>query len=371
MDVADTGLKPAIHAECFLVDVGQGACTIIYLGDGRAILIDCGPSISAAMAQFLRRFVVTIDALIISHNHADHDGGVARILQMYPLAIRRIYFLQDAPAKHIKTYRLAKREMAAGQLLNAPERLEAKPKPRILYPNENDPPPPDRAKDIRLLLYYPTFMEALDGENEPTAQRRSNRTSAILAVHAGMRTITLPGDASIESWRALRSRMGGKLLTDVVVLPHHGGNVTHRNAGENQAAYGQRSSDDMAELYSEIISPKLAVISVGSSNRYGHPKQAAIAAVRGAGAKVVCTQMTEQCCANLESIRPGLVQIASPSQSSPIVTTTNSDKSKDVACFGTVVVGIHPNELTIDQLDEHQTAVDRLAASGTPVLCRR
>lgn len=360
MDVADDDGK-SLKAECFTLDVGQGACTILYIGDGRAVIIDTGPPSSTVPMQFLRRYVKTIDALIISHNHDDHDGSVTTILQMYPKAIRRIYFLRDGPAGLNKTYRHTKRQWQAGQLLNEPERLESAETPRVLFPRPDDPKPPDRAEGVSLRLYYPTMMDTLDAEaEEASPSRLSNRTSAILGLHCGERTLVLPGDASIEAWRKLHKRVGRRMLADVLVVPHHAGGVSTptRDEAANR------------ELYETILTPKVGIISVGTANTYKHPKPHAVASLRAAGATVVCTQMTRQCCSQLEDVRPGLITPYSPAQSSPVKSETGSGKPKDVACFGTVVIGINPDEFVIDRLDEHQQKVEGLTAAGYLPLCR-
>ncbi len=360
MDLADNHGK-SLKAECCVLDVGQGSCTILYLGDGRAVIIDAGPCVSAVPLHFLQRYVNTIDALIVSHNHADHDGGVTSILQMYPKAIRRIYFLRDGPAKLNKTYRQTLRQWRAGQLLNAPDRLETTDKPRVLFPHPEDPAPPVRAEGVSLKLYYPTMMDNFEAESEEADQsRQSNRTSAILGLHCGERTLVFPGDASIEAWRMLHKRVGQKMLADILIVPHHAGGVA--TPARDQAAN--------RELYENILTPKVGIVSVGTANSHKHPKPHSVASLRAVGATVVCTQMTQQCCTQLEKIRPGLITPFSPSQSSPHKSETGSGKTKDVACFGTVVIGISPEELVVDRLDEHQKKVDGLATDGQMPLCR-
>ncbi len=90
--------------ECWFLDVGQGLSNIIYLGGSRAIVIDCGPTGSNATIEFLKKYVDTIESLIISHNHSDHDGNVAKLLSAYPCAIRNINLLVDGKLDLRKTY---------------------------------------------------------------------------------------------------------------------------------------------------------------------------------------------------------------------------------------------------------------------------
>ena len=67
--------------ECWFLDVGQGTSNVILLGGGRAIVIDCGPRGSRETLAVLTRYVDTIEALIISHNDADHDYNTPRIMK--------------------------------------------------------------------------------------------------------------------------------------------------------------------------------------------------------------------------------------------------------------------------------------------------
>lgn len=121
------------RAECWFLDVGQGTCNVILLGGGRAIVIDSGPQGAYVPLRLLKRHVHTLEALVISHNDADHDGGTARILQAYPKAIRQIYFLADRPVKYMRTLALIEAEGKRGNLLSEPKRLEATDRPLVVY----------------------------------------------------------------------------------------------------------------------------------------------------------------------------------------------------------------------------------------------
>lgn len=296
-----------VNAECWFLDVGQGSSNVILLGDGRAIVIDCGPKNSTATIELLKRYVDFIDVLVVSHNDADHDGGVTRILGNYPKAIEKIYFLSDRTSNQIRTFRLAKREYEAGNLLDVPKRLEVNKQPQIIY-SDND-------KNIAMKLFYPDLMDSL--ESEESVVQRANRTSGILGLFCGNRNIVYSSDATIVSWESIAEKMSDSipLQCDVMTITHHGGSITDNRSEESQA---------QKRVYSEIINPKLGVISVGSSNQYGHPLAPTISALRKNNIKILCTQITPQCFDDLESIRPGLVKpFFGPSQSTIKVRKTS------------------------------------------------
>jgi competence protein ComEC len=334
------------HSECWFLDVGQGSANVILLGDRRAIVIDCGPRTSKVTLKFLKRYVDTIDLLVISHNDVDHDGGVADIVQAYPKAIDRIYFLKDRPTNLIRTWMVAKHEIATGNLLNAPLRLEASDKPQIIYS--------DSDHSIELRAIYPYFGENIEAEGA----RTPNRTSAILCLHCGTRTIVFSGDATMQAWECIASKLAHRLplACDIMTIPHHGGRISHKT--EHDTEYLNR-------LYSEIITPRSGVISAGTINQHGHPSPSTIAALRRRNIQVLCTQITPHCCSNLESIRPGLVEPTWPSQSTSLPRQTQSGKTKDVACAGTIVAQILPERVNISLLDDHQRRIALLLSSDT------
>ena len=116
------------------------------------------------------------------------------------------------------------------------------------------------------------------------------------------------------------------------------------------ACFGSREESDQKRLYSHIIRPEYGVISVGTYNRYEHPCAASIAALKAAGVKVLCTQITDKCCGDLESIRPLRRTITKPARSTKDVSKTQGGRSKHVACFGTVVAEVSENNFRIANL---------------------
>lgn len=356
----DTLLKaPMVSAECYFLDVGQGTSNVILLGERRAIVIDCGRSASVPL-RLLRRYVDHIVALIVSHNDIDHHGGASQILAAYPKAIDRLYFLQDRPIEHLHLYALAKQEHAAGNLVNTPLRLEREDHPRVIYE--------DLSATMSLELYFPTFLDNLDAQRAAAP----NATSAVLILSCGSRRIIYPGDATIDDWRRIRTRLGTAIRADVVAVPHHGGRLSERQgAGESQPNYERRIAKEQYWLYSEVLTCSHAVVSVGTRNDYGHPHQETTAVMNQVGMVFLCTQITSQCHDDLERLRPGVIRPAFPSRSRSTTDLTQGGRSRNVACAGTVIIEIGPDQINIHRLKEHEDAVDRLrhSPSGHP-LCR-
>lgn len=69
------------------LDVGQGDAAFIQLATGEQILIDTGAGIEIMyhLAELMPRLDLTIEAIFISHAHADHVGGLEYILSRYEI----------------------------------------------------------------------------------------------------------------------------------------------------------------------------------------------------------------------------------------------------------------------------------------------
>jgi len=204
-------------------------------------------------------------------------------------------------------------------------------------------------------------MENLGGQ----AADRPNRASAILRLSCGGRRIVFSGDATIEAWDWLASRFSEPkpLPCDIMTIPHHGGAISGTQAME---------ADSQHRLYTDVIRPEYGIVSVGTVNPHGHPSITTIKALRDAGVMVLCTQMTERCTSNLEVVRPLRTILAGPSRSTRgSATTHSSGRSKNVACFGTVVAEVSETSVKISGLGRYEQDIGALLAlRGFNPLCR-
>src|SRR6185295_689434 len=75
-----------------VLDVGQGLATVVRTAN-HALLYDAGPAFgpqsdsgNRVIVPFLRATGVTrLNAMIVSHDHADHGGGAASVMQVVPV----------------------------------------------------------------------------------------------------------------------------------------------------------------------------------------------------------------------------------------------------------------------------------------------
>lgn len=335
--------------EVFFLDVAQGTCQIILLGGRRAIVLDCGVPNDRLVLQILRRLGIEhLDRLIVSHSHSDHIGGAVSVLGEYQDRIERICFVQDDLFLQSSFWRRISELLRAGTLTSQHLiRLESTNEPQLVWS--------DDSRLARLRTFSPSAAENLLAQ----AAGQQNPTSAVIFLDVGDQRIIFAADSEVNQWREIRQRSGRRMACGVLAVPHHAGR-THN------------SPEDLAWLFDEALSADVAVISVGTSNTHGHPRQDVVTALTARGAIVLCTQITRRCHNNLEVLRPAVLRpVLHLGRSAPTRDVTKGGNSRNVACAGTVRVSLSAAGIEVERLAVHQQAVDQLAVAG-PVcpLCR-
>jgi competence protein ComEC len=100
-----------------------------------------------------------------------------------------------------------------------------------------------------------------------------NNNSVVLRVEFGKSAILLTGDAQSEAEARLLSHGGTDLRADILKVGHHG------------SAYSS-TPDFLA-----AVRPKIAIISCGRHNVFGHPSPQTLTALQDAGAEVYRTDL--------------------------------------------------------------------------------
>ncbi|MFO1253330.1 MAG: DNA internalization-related competence protein ComEC/Rec2 [Inhella sp.] len=202
-----------------VIDVGQGSAAWVQTA-GHALLFDAGPrwggdsdAGARVVLPLLRAAGVNhLDALVISHDDADHSGGGASVLASLPVAAR----WGSLPPRH------------------------------ALQPVQ-----PCRAglawewEGVRFEWLHPS------GPGEAAA--RDNARSCVLRVQdAAGQALLLTADIEAAQERELLQR-AAPLRATVLLLPHHGS-----------------KSSSSAEFLA-AVQPQLAIAQAGFMNRHGHP----------------------------------------------------------------------------------------------------
>lgn len=346
--------------EVFFVDVGQGTSNIILLGECRAIVIDCGGAQAETVLALLRRLRIdTLTRLIVSHNHDDHSRGAAAVLTAYQGQIDEVWLLDDVCRSTSLFWQRVQEELQEGRLYGRQiHRLERGDKPRQIYRDER----------VLLSLIAPdcqTNLQAID-------DRSPNFTSAVLLLKRGRQQILFAGDSTIAEWRDIMQRRQRPFQCKILAVPHHAGGIWMRQqSGEPQSAFEDRIRAELNWLYSQAINAEYGIISVGTSNQHKHPRPEVMAALRRADVIPICTQMTRQCCTDLEAQRRWSLPLLLPSRSVINRDVTDSNRSRNVACAATVSVELRDDAIDIQRFTDHQAMIDRLHTNhGDSPLCR-
>jgi competence protein ComEC len=252
------------HEECprdrlrvSFVDVGQGDATLIDLPDGRLMLIDAGgaphggpdPGAQALVPLLRARRRERIDVVVLTHPHPDHYGGLGALLDAFPIG--ELWDSGQSVAE-------AERSSTAQQALALVERARHKGT-RVRLPEELC----GKAHafgSARVEVLWP--CPAYDPGYE------ANDNSLVLRLEYGARRLLFTGDIEAHAEAALAAG-SAELRADVLKVAHH----------------GSRTSSNAEVL--AAIAPRLAFISAGVANPFGHPHPEALARLRAQGAEVI------------------------------------------------------------------------------------
>ncbi|MFA4965785.1 MAG: ComEC/Rec2 family competence protein, partial [Thermoleophilia bacterium] len=217
------------------VDVGQGDAAIIKSGSWTG-LIDGGPSGSegAIEAALGKLGVRRLSAVVVSHPHADHTGGLSGVV--YDYRPRQAYVGEGAGN-------------ATAALKSVGARIVKVRRGTTL-----------RFGALRAKVLNPG---SLTGD--------ANEDSVVLLVDASGKRFLFTGDVTGTNEALVGSICARGPPLYLLKVAHHG------------------SRDSTSSSFLSGARPQFALISVGP-NSYGHPATETIAALRGAGTRIYSTQ---------------------------------------------------------------------------------
>ena len=221
--------SPPAGLRVSFLDVGQGDGILLETPEG-ALLVDAGPPEARVDRQLRRLGLRRLAALVISHAHRDHVGGGTAVL----------------------------RSLAVGAVID-PLQPGQGPDERALRRTARErhvPLVPARAG--RTYLLGRLRLRVLWPDHAGSPDENPHLHGAVVLASYGTVDILLPGDSESEVTRSLPLRP-----VEVLKVAHHG------------------SSDPGLADELRALRPRIAVISVGANNDYGHPRADTLEALRG------------------------------------------------------------------------------------------
>jgi competence protein ComEC len=224
---ADRGVEIAF------IDVGQGDAVAIRTPAGRWLLVDAGERDDGwdagerRVLPYLRgRGARRIEALVLTHPHADHIGGAGAVMR--GMEVERVIEpgVPTGSAVYLETLRTAEARGVEWAAARQDRSLQV--------------------DGVEVRFLWPT-VDVLDASADP------NDISVVTHVRYAGFSALLTGDAPAWVEERLVARYGAELRADVLKAGHHG------------------SRTSSATTFLDAVRPELVVVSAGARNDYGHP----------------------------------------------------------------------------------------------------
>lgn len=217
-----SGQRPPAGLRIEVLDVGQGDAILLAPARAPAVLVDGGPPGDRLAAKLDAAGVERLGAAVITHDQSDHAAGVEELFGRVPIA--RLLFA-----------RLARAPLAAAQAAGA--------RPRQIAAGSEV-----RSGNLQLEVIWPP-AELL---SRPLGGADPNEQALVMIARWGSFSMLLTADAEAETVPLDPGPV------DVLKVAHHG------------------SEDAGLGALLDRAQPRLAAISVGAGNPYGHPTSATL-----------------------------------------------------------------------------------------------
>jgi len=233
-------------------DVGQGDGAVINLGGGSAIVIDVGPDPVAIDSCLSALHIKRISLLVLSHYHADHVNGLSGALH----------------GRDVESVWVSNNPEPALEYTQSRELLRNHPWTVVHQGQKSEFN--SALGLVKIFVLWPRVevekLPSLPGDGSGI-----NNSSIALLISIGKISIYTAGDTEPPAQQAI-AESGLIQKVDLLKVSHHG------------------SAYQYAPLI-DLLKPKVAIISVGAGNSYGHPAPSTVAALEQRGAHVLRTDL--------------------------------------------------------------------------------
>lgn len=269
------GIRFHADLEVTFLDVGQGDGIFVRTNAGETYLFDCGSSSEQQIGKytlipFLKyQGVSRIDAVFISHPDADHYNGILELLEQGPkegIRVERI-FLPDVAEE--------RRKEDFSELTDAAERYAGSRPVKLMFLSKGDA---WKSGETVFTCLHPGSGSLLQDTNE---------YSLCFLLSQGSFSMLFTGDVQGEGEEQLLKTLQDQSIQNISVLKvaHHG------------------SRNSTPEELLRLLKPRLAVISCGEDNSYGHPHPELMERLNRAGCRIYMTPQTGALSLRLRSNR--------------------------------------------------------------------
>lgn len=211
------------------LDVGDGDAILIQRGS-QQVLVDGGPSPQAIALELSREMPFwdrTVDLLVLTHPEADHITGLVEVLRRYQVG-QVLYLDLDGESPIYGEWRELIEEGGIKQTM------------------ASDGQQIELCDGAVMKVLNPSTMLLSGTESDV------NNNSVVLRLSLGNISFLLTADIMREAeWALIKNRAA--LTSTVLKVAHHG------------------SETSTTSEFLAVVNPRVAVISCGAENRFGHP----------------------------------------------------------------------------------------------------
>ena len=230
-----------------VIDVGQGDAILLTTPDGN-ILIDAGDNVTKyeqALQAYLDGLGITeLEYFVLTHVHADHIGGADMILQNY--TVKNVLMTSEVTTTGVFERMMDALEASEANVIEAVAGNTFSLGDlhfRILAPLKDYPDTNDMSIVLRATYGKVSMLFTGDAEGNPINKNAGESEKDMLA-----------------TYRA------DELQSDFYKVGHHG------------------SDTSSGAAFLQAVAPKIAAVSVGEGNKYGHPSASVLDALDAVGA---------------------------------------------------------------------------------------
>ena len=233
-------------------DVGQGDSLVLNAGDRAAVVVDTGPDADALDRCLDRLDVGAVPLVVLSHLHADHAAGLAGLVPGRSVGEVEIGPV-DTPEDQFRAVLAwtSRHDVVVRRAVHGERRSLGPLSWQVIAPDAGSP--------------LPLSADGDDSGNE------NNASLVLLVRHSGLRLL-LTGDIEPEAQQALLES-GADVRADVLKVPHHGSR--YQDAGLPAA-----------------VDARVAIVSAGADNDYGHPAPETLGMLRRVGVRTYRTDVS-------------------------------------------------------------------------------